>query len=354
MQILRNMNRPEKGFENWEEISEHDITLSLATYTHIGIVAAMLPEVRQIVNQLNHYREYNVDGFHFYTGSITSKVNNEYKKIVPIVIGISGPGKVNAALCTDKLIELFDVDCILNVGIVGAISKDLNVYDMVVSDTVVQADIDTTAVGDEAGLVSGLNKVYFNGNPILVDIIYDTCVNLPITENVEQKVQAELQADKEYFESIYKDLGEPVQEGMITDSLCKSYTEVELNYKCPNKYVQGLVSTTDSFIATDEQKNKILKHFPNTEVCDMELGAIAQTCYIKNIPFVSVKLVSDNADNTSTETYPEVLKTASSVFLLLMERSLYKIYELREEIRRSVNNYKEEEVLENGDLQLNR
>ena len=37
MQILRNMNRPEKGFENWEEISEQDITLSLATYTHIGI-----------------------------------------------------------------------------------------------------------------------------------------------------------------------------------------------------------------------------------------------------------------------------------------------------------------------------
>ena len=65
MQLFRNMNRPEKGYENWEEISEHDITLSLATYTHIGIVAAMLSEVRQIVNQLNHYREYNVDGFHF-------------------------------------------------------------------------------------------------------------------------------------------------------------------------------------------------------------------------------------------------------------------------------------------------
>ena len=353
MQILRNMNRPEKGFENWESISEHDITLSLATYTHIGIVAAMLPEVRQIVNQLNHYREYKVDGFHFYVGSITSKVDNEYKKIVPIVIGISGPGKVNAALCTDKLIELFDVDCIINVGIVGAISKDLDVYDMVVSDKVVQADIDTTAVGDDAGLVSRLNKVYFEGNSTLVDIIYDTCVNLPMAENVEQKVQAELQADKEYFEKIYKDLGEPVQEGMITESLCKSYTEVELNYKCPNNFVKGLVSTTDSFIATDEQKNKILKNFPQTQVCDMELGAIAQTCYIKNRPFVSIKLISDNADNTATETYPEVLKTASSVFLVLIERCLYKVYEVKDEIRFSIKKEKERSV-ENGEFSFDR
>lgn len=353
MQIFRNMNRPEKGFENWEEISEHDITLSLATYTHIGIVAAMLPEVRQIVNQLNHYREYKVDGFHFYAGSITSKIDNEYKKIVPIVIGISGPGKVNAALCTDKLIELFDVDCIINVGIVGAISKDLDVYDMVVSDKVVQADIDTTAVGDDAGLVSRLNKVYFEGNSTLVDIIYDTCVNLPMTENIEHIIQAELQADKEYFEKIYKDLGEPVQDGMITESLCKSYTEVELNYKCPNNFVKGLVSTTDSFIATDEQKNKILKNFPQTQVCDMELGAIAQTCYIKNRPFVSIKLISDNADNTAIETYPEVLKTASSVFLVLIERCLYKVYEVKDEIRFSIKKEKERSV-ENGEFSFDR
>ena len=327
MQILRNMNRPEKGFENWEEISEHDITLSLATHTRIGIVAAMLSEVRQIVNQLNYYKEFKIDGFHFYTGSLLCKKDENNQKIITIVIGISGPGKVNAALCTDKLIELFSPKCVLNVGIVGAISKQLDVYDMVVARETVQADIDTTVVGDEAGLVSRLNVVYFGTDTKFSDMAFSICENLPKSDDVEQKRSAELQADKEYFEKIYKDMGEPIQLGMITETLCKSYTEVELNYKKPKRVFGGLVATTDSFIGSDEQKKKITDNFPATLVCDMELGAIAQTCYIKNMPLISVKLISDNADNTAVESYPEVLKTASSVFLIFFEKYLYKIYE---------------------------
>lgn len=327
MQILKNMNRPEQGFENWEEISEHDITLSLATHTRVGIVAAMLSEVRQIVNQLNYYKEFKIDGFNFYTGSLLCKKDKDNQKIITIVIGISGPGKVNAALCTDKLIELFNPKCVINVGIVGAISKYLDVYDMVVAREVVQADIDTTAVGDEMGLVSRLNITYFGTDTKFTDMAFGICEKLPKSENVKQKRKAELQADKEYFEGIYKKLGPPVKCGMITETLCKDYTEVELKYKKPYRTIGGLVATTDSFIGSDEQKKKITDNFPATLVCDMELGAIAQTCYIKKTPLVSVKLISDNADNTAVESYPEVLKTASSVFLVFFEKYLYEIYE---------------------------
>ena len=327
MQIFRNTNRPEQGFENWEEISEHDITLSLATYTRIGVVAAMLPEVRQIVNQMNYYKEFKIDGFHFYTGSLLCKGDKDNQKIISLVIGISGSGKVNAALCTDKLIELFNPKCVINVGIVGAISKQLDVYDMVVAREVVQADIDTTAVGDDMGLVSRLNIVYFGTDAKYSDMAFTTCESLPKSEEVENVMRAELQADKEYFEGIYKTCGKPIQLGIITETLCKSYTEVELNYKKPNRVFGGLVATTDSFIGSDEQKKNITDNFPMTMVCDMELGAIAQTCHIKSTPLVSVKLISDNADNTAVESYPEVLKTASSVFLVFFEKYLYKVYE---------------------------
>ena len=113
----------------------------------------------------------------------------------------------------------------------------------------------------------------------------------------------------------------------VNDTICKSYTTVNLNYKKPNNVIGGLVATTDSFIGSEEQKKKITDNFPSTLVCDMELGAIAQTCYIKEVPLVSVKLISDNADNSASESITEVLKTASSVFLIFFEKYLYSVYE---------------------------
>ena len=327
MKILKNIKRPEHGFESWQQISEQDIVINLGTEVNIGVVVAMKSEILQVINQLNHYKEYKVDGFDFYTGSLTCNIDSVHQRVIPLVIGISGPGKVNAALCTEIMIELFEADCILNVGIVGAISKYLNVYDMVVAREVVQADIDTTAVGDEMGLVSRLNITYFGTDTKLTDKAFSICEKLPKTENVAQKREAELQADKEYFEDIYKKMGPPIPIGMVNDTICKSYTTVNLNYKKPNSVIGGLVATTDSFIGSEEQKKKITDNFPSTLVCDMELGAIAQTCYIKEVPLVSVKLISDNADNTAVESYPEVLKTASSVFLIFFEEYLYGVYE---------------------------
>ena len=327
MRVLKNIKRPEQGFESWQQISEQDIIMNLNAESQIGVVVAMKSEILQVINQLNHYKEYKVDGFEFYTGSLTCNIDKVHQKIIQLVIGISGPGKVNAALCTEIMIELFEADCILNVGIVGAISKNLNVYDMVVARDVVQADIDTTAVGDEMGLVSRLNVTYFGTDTKLTDKAFGICEKLPKTEDVKQKRDAELQADKEYFEDIYKKMGPPIPVGMVNETICKSYTTVNLNYKKPNRIIGGLVATTDSFIATDEQKKRIIDSFPATLVCDMELGAIAQTCYIKEIPLVSVKLISDNADNSAQESITEVLKTASSVFLIFFENYLYSVYE---------------------------
>lgn len=55
----------------------------------------------------------------------------------------------------------------------------------------------------------------------------------------------------------------------------------------------------------------------------MELGAIAQTCYAFNMPFVSVKLISDNANSSANVSYEEVLKYASSIGLFIVESLLF-------------------------------
>lgn len=42
---------------------------------------------------------------------------------------------------------------------------------------------------------------------------------------------------------------------------------------------------------------------------DMEAAAIAQVCYINNKPFESIKIISDSANDDSTEDYNEFTGT---------------------------------------------
>ena len=38
---------------------------------------------------------------------------------------------------------------------------------------------------------------------------------------------------------------------------------------------------------------EILSHFPEASAVDMESCAIAQTCYLNNVPFISFRVISD-------------------------------------------------------------
>jgi adenosylhomocysteine nucleosidase len=55
----------------------------------------------------------------------------------------------------------------------------------------------------------------------------------------------------------------------------------------------GLIASGDQFISDREQLNKIKATFPEALACDMESAAIAQTCFIMQVPFVSFRILSD-------------------------------------------------------------
>lgn len=77
-----------------------------------------------------------------------------------LVVCAGGVGKVNAAMAAQILCGRFGVDLILNVGVAGCCT-DLPTGSLVVADTLVQHDVDTTAMGDPIGLVSTVNQVEF-------------------------------------------------------------------------------------------------------------------------------------------------------------------------------------------------
>ena len=88
-----------------------------------GIIGAMDIEVEQLKKDMIVGREVKKAGMNFCEG-----VLNEQE----IVVVRSGVGKVNAAVCTQILIDVFQVDAVINTGIAGSLNVDIDVGDIVI------------------------------------------------------------------------------------------------------------------------------------------------------------------------------------------------------------------------------
>ena len=84
----------------------------------IGIIGAMEVEVKKLREAMQIEKTENVAGMVFYSGRING---------TEVVLVRSGVGKVNAAICTQILCDLFPVSCILNSGIAGSLNADINI-----------------------------------------------------------------------------------------------------------------------------------------------------------------------------------------------------------------------------------
>ena len=162
-----------------------------------------------------------------------------------VVLSVCGIGKVNAAVGTQSLILDFNPDFILNIGLAGAADPKLLVGDLVIANEVVQHDVDTTALGDPLGMVSSVNIVKF---PCSKDLI------------------------EKFFNSL----------------------------KPKNKVFLGTVASGDKFLKEKSEIIKVRENF-GALAADMEAGSIAQVCYLNNVKFCCLKIISDSVFNTRSE-----------------------------------------------------
>ena len=110
----------------------------------------------------------------------------ENKEVVLVRCGI---GKVNAAICTQILISVFDIKTIINIGVAGAIKDTLNILDIVVSTDVQQHDFDVTGFGYRLGEIPRMRKSVFPADENLIQKALDAS-NEVLTDN--KVVKAEL------------------------------------------------------------------------------------------------------------------------------------------------------------------
>ena len=127
----------------------------------IGIIGAMDEEVEILKSMMEVTETVTKAGMTFYKGILHGQ---------EIVLARSGIGKVNAAVCAQLMITLFDINYLINSGVAGTLHADINQGDIVISTDAVQHDVDTTVFGDPLGAIPRLGVTFFQANPSLIDL----------------------------------------------------------------------------------------------------------------------------------------------------------------------------------------
>ena len=116
----------------------------------LGIIGAMDVEVRTIKDKMTGTVTTRAAGCDFVTGELEG---------VMITVVQCAPGKVNAALCTQLLIDRFQVDRVINIGVACSLSERVVIKNIVIATDVCQYDIDITALGEPKGFINGLGAI---------------------------------------------------------------------------------------------------------------------------------------------------------------------------------------------------
>ena len=90
---------------------------------------------------------------------------------------------------------------------------------------------------------------------------------------------------------------------------------------------KGLIVSGDQFVDSIEQVKIIKSHFPDALAVDMESGAIAQVCELRNVPFMSMRVISDSpgASHDNTKQYNDFWDDAPAATFNVLHNLLLKI-----------------------------
>lgn len=207
----------------------------------LGIIGAMKIEVDALKENMLDKNVTWRTGMEFCDGTLEG---------LPAVVVQCGVGKVNAALCVQILCDCFGVTHLVNTGIAGSLSNELDIGDLVVSKDAMYHDFDCCGFNYPRGKVPGMDVIAFPAN--------EAMMHYALTA------------------------GEQIHPGHIK---------------------VGRVATGDQFICDKEAKSAIIE---NTQaLCtEMEGGAIAQAAYRNEVPFVIIRAISDKADDSADMDYP--------------------------------------------------
>lgn len=227
----------------------------------IGIIGAMASEVDGLKAKMSDVTTENISGVDFSSGIIGK---------AEVVVAQAGVGKVNASVTAQTMILKYGVSSVINIGVAGGIEESLKIGDIVVADRVVEHDMDTTAVGDAPGFITGIDRVYMDCDKVISDLIYE-CAK---------------------------------ESGIHT--------------------IRGTIASGDIFVAEDSVRNKISSLF-NAAAAEMEGAAIGHVCTMNNVKFAVLRAMSDCANDDSHVDFPTFAAAAAEKSIEIITMFLERI-----------------------------
>lgn len=208
----------------------------------IGIIGAMPSELADIRNTLKGSVVKNYCGFDFYINTYKDKL---------LINACCGIAKVNAALCTQVMIDKFNVDAVINAGVAGGMNTKVKVCDIVVSSEVMPHDLELRFLKN----YPPYNDT-FKGDEKLIKTACEVCESKSYASHV------------------------------------------------------GRIVSGEAFVSSNEVKQQICDKFSPLAV-DMETAAVGHCAFMNKIPFVSIRCISDNADDEGEMSFDEFEKIAA-------------------------------------------
>ena len=237
----------------------------------IGIISAMHEEMQTLLQNLQEPSTSTKGMRTYYSGKLFN---------TDVVLVFSRWGKVASATTATQLINDYDIDEIIFTGVAGAISKNLNIGDIVIGKHLYQHDLDASPLYKKFE-VPLLNKTYFG------------------TSTTHRK---HLYKATQIFLNSYSDL--------IATEKSQSF-----NITFPKVIISDIASG-DQFISDINTVLKLAIELPTISCVEMEGAAIAQVCYEYNIPFSIIRIISDKANDNAHIDFPKFAKEIASHYAL--------------------------------------
>ncbi|MDF2486036.1 MAG: hypothetical protein K0R46_2204 [Herbinix sp.] len=209
----------------------------------IGIIGAMDEEVHILKGQMTDVEVKLIASMEFNEGRLQ---NHE------VVVVRCGIGKVNAAICTQILMDLFHVDAVINTGVAGSLRNEIEIADIVLSTDTQQHDVDASGFGYPVGVIPRMEASIFQADQRLITLAKSVCDEV--------------------------------------------IPEVAVH--------TGRIVSGDQFISDNGKKTWLVDNF-NGFCTEMEGAAIAQTAYLNQVPFLIIRAISDKADHSAEMSYKE-------------------------------------------------
>lgn len=247
----------------------------------IGLICAIEPEMTRLSQDFIADKIKLVAGRHVHQGSLYGQ---------PVVMALSGVGKVAAAITTSLLIDRFGVDTIVFVGTAGGIDRSLSVGDVVIAEQCVQFDM--LADPTPTFRVPVLNKSIFPTNQAL---------------SVQALAVANCYLNTTFLRKLQK----------------APETAAHFSINSP-KCVTGTIASGDTFVCDASQKNWLRDHIPNLRCVEMEGAAAAQVCDAYNVPYALIRVISDQADEQASHSFELFIEHMASVIIQGIVQDLFE------------------------------